>query len=194
MQKRRGQDKGFTLAEILVVVAIIGIMATIAAPNFSTWTADIRLKGAARELYSNMQMAKINAIKRNSDSAIVFDTTNNKYYFCDNPGVDTTWTGINDAIGTGDNTIVQTIDLNSYKSGIGYGHASIPAGQSATTPAGTFPGDDVSYASNVVIFDSRGIGNGGYVYLQNNKNTVYAVGTQTSGVIMLKKWTGGGWQ
>jgi hypothetical protein len=32
------------------------------------------------------------------------------------------------------------------------------------------------------------------VYLQNNKNSAFAVGVLTSGVILIRRWTGSTWQ
>jgi hypothetical protein len=35
---------------------------------------------------------------------------------------------------------------------------------------------------------------GGYAYLQNNRNTCYAVGTWSSGIVVLRKWSGSAWE
>lgn len=63
---------GFTLVEILTVVTIIGIMTAIAIPGFSTWIPNMRLKSDARDLYSNLQKAKLEAVKQNSCTGVVF--------------------------------------------------------------------------------------------------------------------------
>jgi len=77
--------------------------------------------------------------------------------------------------------------LSDYESGVDYGHGN--ATKNATTTGGALPGDDISYNSNVAVFNSRGLCGGGYVYIENDKNTsTYAVGTRTSGVIRLLKW------
>ncbi|MDX9964748.1 GspH/FimT family pseudopilin [Desulfobacter postgatei] len=65
---------GFTLLEIIIVLAIMAIAMTIAIPNVMSWLPDYRLKAAARDLYSNMQKAKSEALKRNCSVGITFST------------------------------------------------------------------------------------------------------------------------
>ncbi len=194
MRTKSGQ-KGFTLVEVIVVVALIGILAAIAVPSFLSWLPNMRLKAATRDLYSNMQKIRMEAIKTNNRMAIVFDTANNQYLLCSDAGADTLWSVL------ADNTCLPPIDFSILGSGIGFGHGSVPAGNSATTPPSAFPPDDVSYSiagdPNVLMFNPAGVGVAGYAYLQNQDGTAYAIGTQSSGVIMIRRWFSGlpgGWE
>ncbi len=184
-------ESGITLVEVIIVFGLLAVIATFAYPNFKNWLPDYRLKGAARDLYSNMQLVRMNAVKQNKNWAIVFDVANNKYYLCSDSGPDGKWSNISD------NTVFQTINLSNYESGISYGHGN--ATTNATASGGTFPPDDVSFNNgtgdpNVAVFTPKGfcVG-GGYCYLSNVNNTAYAVGAQTSGVIVLKRWNGTTW-
>jgi len=174
------KKNGFTLIELLIAFIILGIATAIAIPGFARWLPGYRLKSASRELYANMQLAKMGAVKDNADWAIVFNAGSNSYRICSDDGGDGDWKD-------GDEVEEKTVNLTNYESGVGYGHGN------ATNPIGsTFGGDNISYTPDnpsVAVFNPRGTGSGGYVYLQNNKNTTtYGVGTRTSGVILLRKW------
>ena len=206
MMPRQQHNDGFTLIEMMIVIAIIAISASMAVPNLILWFDNLSVKSAARDLYSTMQEARMIAVKQNAGTAIVFDTANIRYYICSDPGADGKWGGAGDMTGTGDNVIVRSVSLRPpaykppptykedpvlYKNQVRFGNGN------ATTPVGATFDDFITYAStnNILVINSRGIGDAGYVYLTNpNNGTAYAVGTRSSGLVRLLKWYGTAWK
>ena len=63
-------DAGFTLAELMIVIAIMGIMAGIAIPMMLHYYPDYQARGAARNLVANLQQARLEAIRSNANVVI----------------------------------------------------------------------------------------------------------------------------
>ena len=68
----KSRESGFTLLEMMIVVAIISILSVLAFPSLSTLIPRNRTKAAARELRGYLQKAKLEAIKQNADCLTVF--------------------------------------------------------------------------------------------------------------------------
>ena len=58
-------DRGVTLIELAVVMAIIAIMAVFMAPAIGEWLDNYRIRQAAREISSDFQFSKMKAISSN---------------------------------------------------------------------------------------------------------------------------------
>ena len=59
------RSSGFTMIELLVIVAIVGILIAVAAPSFTESTAKRSLEGVANELNADLQYAKSQAASVN---------------------------------------------------------------------------------------------------------------------------------
>lgn len=73
------KQSGFTVVELVVVISLIGILAAITIPNLLTWIPKYRLQSAVRDLYSNMQLAKMAAIKNSGTSTIDYFSGPDRY-------------------------------------------------------------------------------------------------------------------
>jgi Tfp pilus assembly protein FimT len=64
-------QSGFSLAELLVIVAVIGIVSILATPAFISYSQAARLKGGAQELATIINQARQVAITRNTTSCVL---------------------------------------------------------------------------------------------------------------------------
>jgi len=67
---KKKQSSGFTLTELMITVAIIGILASIAVPSFQDMIERNRLKEAVESLKSDLMFARTEAIKRSANVTI----------------------------------------------------------------------------------------------------------------------------
>jgi len=74
---KKKQHLGFTLTELMITVAIIGILASIAVPSFQDMIERNRLKEAVEGLKSDLMFARTEAIKRSQNIIVNRVTGNN---------------------------------------------------------------------------------------------------------------------
>jgi prepilin-type N-terminal cleavage/methylation domain-containing protein len=70
---------GFTLIEMVYTVLVFSILAAIAIPGFSRWLPGYHLRTAARDVVSNLQMARLEAVKRNQNSTFTINSAGSSY-------------------------------------------------------------------------------------------------------------------
>lgn len=166
------KDDGLSLMELLVVITLLGILAAIAIPSFSHWMPDIRLRGSARDLKSDMELAKLMAIRQNAHVALTFNTANDLY----------------------------TVFLDNGAGAGGVARDLIQNGTEATIKSVTMAADvdmyEASFAGGVprFRFDARGLpnGTGGHAYMRNTKNNYIGVRVNMVGRVQIESSADGG--
>ncbi len=73
------KNSGFTLIEILTVIAIIAVVASIVLPNVIAWLPRYRLNSGAEDIQSTLQLARLGAVKENTNATVTFNTANNSF-------------------------------------------------------------------------------------------------------------------
>lgn len=79
MQRKRSDQRGFTLVETVIVVALVGIFAAVSMPSFLGSLQELRLNGAARKLAYDMRYMREFALSHHDVYGIEFDVSNNSY-------------------------------------------------------------------------------------------------------------------
>jgi len=73
--------KGFTLLEIMIVIALFAVGMAIAIPNFSNMGKTSSVKTSARQLKDQLSIARASAIAQNTPITVTFDKSTNSYSF-----------------------------------------------------------------------------------------------------------------
>ena len=161
------QKKGFSLVELMVVIAIIGIIAAISSLNLVTGLPKYRLKRASRDITSRLRQARSTAIKTSSTIIIQFDTGRHSY-------------NIDGKLYPGSGQSTNNALSSYYGSGLSFDRGNYKSGNAVTFP------------SEKVTFNSRGISPSlGSIYLSNNQGDVNKIAISRAGRIRLTRWFGG---
>lgn len=72
---KRSVSAGFTLIELMVVVAVAALLQSLAAPAFTGMVNSMRLTAAVNSLFSSLLLARSEAIKRNARAVLCKSTS-----------------------------------------------------------------------------------------------------------------------
>ncbi len=108
-------ERGFTLVELLITIAVAGILGAIAVMNAPGMLDNYRVRGAARQLHSDMQMARLRAIKEGKEFALEFIGTS----YCVKLKTGANWDdGCDIAAEDTLDVIIKTVNLTNDYSGV----------------------------------------------------------------------------
>lgn len=167
---------GFTLMELMVVLAILGVLSAVSIPAFVRQIPKYRLKSAARELTSQLRRMRYEAVRGKKNVTMVFDQDAN---CCRLKG-----------------RVVPDAGsfARQYGNGIGFGFGI--ATKTAAAGGGHLPAHSITFQGNPrhVTFNSRGLSNAGSIYLCNDRGDACCVVVNTAGRIRLRRWHGTNWR
>jgi prepilin-type N-terminal cleavage/methylation domain-containing protein len=79
-------ESGLTLFELMVVVGIMAILASVAVPGFLGWLPKYRMRSAADDVLSTLEYARLRAVRENDTVAVTFFPVNDSYQVLLNDG------------------------------------------------------------------------------------------------------------
>lgn len=87
--KKQSRTKAFTLLELLIVIAIVGILTLISIPAFRNFQTNFKLSSVSREMITNVRYIQQLAITEQIEYCIIFFTTEKKYQLlkCDGESI-----------------------------------------------------------------------------------------------------------
>jgi len=99
------KERGYSLIEMLVVVAIVGILALVTVPNFMSMYRSSKLKTSMRQFTNHVRAARQSAVTRATLVRIAFVNNSRLYYIFQSEDQGTTW----DPLGTNPKYLDETV-------------------------------------------------------------------------------------
>lgn len=65
LARQTAPEHGFTLIELVITVAVLGVLIAVAAPYFQDWIHNTQIRTAAESILDGLQNARSEAVKRN---------------------------------------------------------------------------------------------------------------------------------
>ena len=171
--------RGFTLIELVTVIAIVAIALLVTIPAYSSWIPDVNLRSAIRNIKSDMELGRLTAVRENSRYALIFDTVNNSYtLFQDNNGdlvLDAGETTLK-SVPMPDNVTIRAAQTNfEGEKKVGFNNRGIP------------------YAYDSGLLLPVDLTSTGFATLRNTKSNKRRVSVTIVGNVRVERWTGSSW-
>jgi len=102
-------NTGFSLVELMITVAVIGIITSMAVPSFTSMLERNRLKEASESLKSDLMFARTEAIKQSTNLNVSIDINGSSWCY----GIDSDSTSCNCT--TSGDCAIKTVDGNLFQ-------------------------------------------------------------------------------
>lgn len=187
------RERGFSLPELLVVVAILGVLTAVSVPSLRAWSAEARLLGAGGRFKGTFRRAYSMAVKQGVNTAIRFERrADGDYYAIYRDG---NHNGVLSAeIASGLDPMVEAprrldAGLAGVRVGINPGTPAIPPDRGTLDPA-----DPVRFGrANLLSFSPLGTATPGTFYLAGPHAQAAVRVTPGSARVRLMVCRGGRW-
>lgn len=77
-------SKGFSLIELIVMIAVLGLLAAIATTRLNDISINVRISSAINQITSDINLVKEIALAKHAPMSITFDINNNIYIIKEN--------------------------------------------------------------------------------------------------------------
>ena len=183
----RSNERGFSLIEILMVVAIIGVLSAIALPLSNNAIRYAKISGDARDLANQIAVVKMRAASKFTQARLFVDTVGGTYYVqtCNAPSVlpCMSWT-----TETGSTSLSSTVHFGYSPAGTAPTNTQTTIGHAQCYNTASPPVQVANTAC--VLFNSRGLPvtasgapNGDYAVYIYDGSFIYGVTVAATGFI-----------
>ncbi|MFH1337149.1 MAG: GspH/FimT family pseudopilin [Candidatus Zixiibacteriota bacterium] len=135
-------DKGFTMLEMMIIVVVIGIIATLSLPGFGKVMDRLKLKTAGRDVVSAMRFARSAAVSQKDQFGVYFDQSARTFLIFKDIANQSSFT-----YDVGADSVIQ---IKNLPRNVNFGYTSIPG------PAIIFKPNGSAYTSGQVYMSSYG--------------------------------------
>ncbi len=191
----KNKERGLTLQEIIISLAIVGVVAIVGLPHLVAMIPNYRLTGAARSLVIQIHKAKLRAIQQRTIYYLDFDLDDDGnleseacFLWGDRNG-NRRKELLEQSEMVLDFKTFPNVHLKPYPSDLGG-----PRRGPNNTKIDAGGGDGVSFSQNRIKFNPNGTCSTGTIYFHNSKGRTFAIRLRYNGLTQLWRHYGQDWE